>query len=143
MTGGQKQTGSGEGGEIRGDYGAGTSLAGALAHVPCCHTKGGYHSRWPQGRRGRRENFFFFPLVGWHALALVGPIWAMGGRKGKGTALPTLRQGVISGVFRIKGASPGPSLGLRSCNSQCFSPMPCHLISGMLESMPCPLCGQM
>ena len=24
----------------RGDYGAGTSPAGALAHVPCCHTKG-------------------------------------------------------------------------------------------------------
>ena len=37
-----------------------------------------YHSRWPQGRRGRRE--------GWHALALVGPMWAMGGRKRKGGA---------------------------------------------------------
>ena len=34
-----RQTGGGQGGETRGDYGAGTSPAGALAHVPCCHTK--------------------------------------------------------------------------------------------------------
>ena len=48
--------------------------------------KGGYHSRWPQGRRGEKRDFFFPPFVGWHAVALVGPIWAMGGRKGKGGA---------------------------------------------------------
>ena len=34
-----RQTGRGAGGG-RGNYGAGTSPAGALAHVPCCHTKG-------------------------------------------------------------------------------------------------------
>ena len=63
-----KQTGGGEG-ETRGDYGAGTSPAGALAHVPCCHTKGDTGG-------GRRDNFFSFfspsLLAGWHALALMG-----------------------------------------------------------------------
>ena len=35
-----RQTGGGEGGETRGeDYGAGTSPAAALAHVPCCETQ--------------------------------------------------------------------------------------------------------
>ena len=38
-------------------------------------------------------------------------------------ALPTLRQGVIPGVFRNKGAAPwGPSLWLRSCSSRSFFP---------------------
>ena len=56
-------------------------------------------------------------------------------------ALPTLRQGVIAGVFRNKGAAPSPSLGLRSCSSRCFFPMTCHWMIGMQEFTPCPLCG--
>ena len=42
-----------------GSYGAGTSPAGALAHEPCCHTKGGSFSRWPQ-RRGKRERYIIY-----------------------------------------------------------------------------------
>ena len=43
MTKEDKLTGrqTGRGGEGRGNYRAGTSPAGTLAHVPCCHTKGG------------------------------------------------------------------------------------------------------
>ena len=37
----------------------GEGPAGVLAHEPCCHTKGGFLSRWPQ-RRGKRERYFFF-----------------------------------------------------------------------------------
>ena len=66
-----RQTGGGEGGKTRGGLRAGTSPADALAHVPCCHTKGdtirvglkGYHSRWPQ-TEGGEEIFFFFALCG-------------------------------------------------------------------------------
>ena len=45
-----------------GNYGAGTSLAGALAHEPCCHTKGGsFRVGLKDGGRGRGIfNFFFF-----------------------------------------------------------------------------------
>ena len=31
-----------------------------------------------------------------------------------------------AGVFKKKGAAPGVSLGLKSCNSRSFSPMICH-----------------
>ena len=37
-----------------GNYGAGTSPAGALAHEPCCHTKGGsFRVGLKDGGRGR------------------------------------------------------------------------------------------
>ena len=52
-----RQTGRGSGGG-RGNYGAGTSLAGALAHVPCCHTKGG-SIRVGLKDGGKRERYFF------------------------------------------------------------------------------------
>ena len=58
-------------------------------------------------------------------------------------ALPTLRQGVIAGVFRNKGAAPWPSLGLRSCSSRSFFPMTCHWMIGMRESTPCQQFGLM
>ena len=45
-------------------------------------------------------------------------------------ALPTLKQGVIAGVFRQKGAA-GELLGRRSCNSQFSSPMICLWRIGM------------
>ena len=35
-------------------------------------------------------------------------------------ALPTLKQGVIGGIFRQKDAAPGGLLTRRSCNSQSF-----------------------
>ena len=54
-------------------------------------------------------------------------------------ALPTLKQGVIAGVFKIKGASLGP----RSCRSRCSFPMTCLWMIGMQGSMPCPQCGLM
>ena len=41
-----------------GSYGAGTSLAGALAHVPCCHTKGG-SIRVGLKDGGKRERYLF------------------------------------------------------------------------------------
>ena len=47
-----------------GNYGAGTSPAGALAHVPCCHTKGG-SIRVGLKDGGKRERYIyiyiFFP----------------------------------------------------------------------------------
>ena len=45
-----------------GSYGAGTSPAGALAHLPCCHTKGDTIRVGLKdgGERGRGP--FFFPL---------------------------------------------------------------------------------
>ena len=45
-----------EGGRVgeEGNYGAGTSPAGALAHEPCCHTKGGsFRVGLKDGGRGR------------------------------------------------------------------------------------------
>ena len=42
-----------------GNYGAGTSHAGALAHEPCCHTKGGAF-RVGLKDRGRGRGIFFF-----------------------------------------------------------------------------------
>ena len=55
-----------------GNYGAGTSPAGALAHEPCCHTKGGsFRVGLKDGGRGRGIYayiyiyiFFFFFLGG-------------------------------------------------------------------------------
>ena len=50
-----------------GNYGAGTSPAGALAHEPCCHTKGGsFRVGLKDGGRGRGIYayiyiYFFFP----------------------------------------------------------------------------------
>ena len=59
-------------------------------------------------------------------------------------ALPTLRHGVIAGVFRNKGAAPwGITIGLKSCSSQFFSPMICHWMIGMQGSTPCQRCGLM
>ena len=44
-----------------GNYGAGTSPAGALAHEPCCHTKGGsFRVGLKDGGRGRGIYAFFF-----------------------------------------------------------------------------------
>ena len=57
------------------------------------------------------------------------------------TTLPTLKQGVIAGVFKIKVPLPRPSLGPRSYSSRCSFPMTCHWMSGTQESTPCPLCG--
>ena len=74
-TGRRTEEGEGWG---RGRFGMGTSPAGALAHSLCCHTKGGYHSRWPQRRR-----FFFFcfsPLS--RQWAARGKVCRMGGQEG-------------------------------------------------------------
>ena len=46
-------------------------------------------------------------------------------------ALPTLKQGIIAGVFRQKGAAPGELLGRRSCNSQFSSLIICLWRIGM------------
>ena len=48
-------------GETRGSYGAGTSPAGALAHLPCCHTKGDTIRVGLKdgGERGEGNGFFF------------------------------------------------------------------------------------
>ena len=65
MTKEDKRTGrqTGRGGRGRGNYGGGTSPAGALAHVPCCHTKGG-SIRVGLKDGGKRERyvyiFYFF-----------------------------------------------------------------------------------
>ena len=56
-------------------------------------------------------------------------------------ALPTLKQGVMAGVFRQKGAA---LLGLKRCNFQSFFPvtlMSCLWRIGMQGSMACPQCG--
>ena len=45
-----------------GSYGAGTSPAGALAHVPCCHTKGG-SIRVGLKDGGKRGGYLFFFLT--------------------------------------------------------------------------------
>ena len=55
-TGSQTEGGAGGG---RGNYGAETFPAGALAHVPCCHTKEG-SIRVGLKDGGKRERFFFF-----------------------------------------------------------------------------------
>ena len=56
-------------------------------------------------------------------------------------ALPTLKQGVIAGVFRQKGAGPEELLGRRSCNSQFSSPMICLWRIGMQGFMAYQLFG--
>ena len=71
-------------------YGVGTSPAGALAHLPCCHTKGDtIRVGFKDG--GERGEDFFFPYLVWGlcAVALDGPTWAarevvwrMGGLEG-------------------------------------------------------------
>ena len=57
------------------------------------------------------------------------------------TALPTLKQGVITGCSRSRVSFPGPSIGPRSYSSRCSFLMTCHWMSGTQESKPCPLCG--
>ena len=57
-------------------------------------------------------------------------------------ALPTLKQGVIAGVFRQKGAAPWGLPTRRSCNSQSFSPMNCLWRTGMQGSMAYQLFGR-
>ena len=54
-------------------------------------------------------------------------------------ALPTLRHGVIDGVFRKKGAAPWAITRAekQSCSSRCFFPMICHWMIGMQKSTPC------
>ena len=54
-------------------------------------------------------------------------------------ALPTLRHGVIAGVFRNKGAAPWAITRAEKS----FFPMICHWTIGMQESTPCQLCGLM
>ena len=52
-------------------------------------------------------------------------------------ALPTLKQGVISGVFRHKGAAPWASTRAEKLQLSAF------ITSGIQESTPCQLCGLM
>ena len=54
-----------------GNYGAGTSPAGALAHGPCCHTKGG-SIRVGLKDGGKRERFFFFSPLRWSRCPYMG-----------------------------------------------------------------------
>ena len=58
----------GRGGRVGegGNCGAGTSPAGALAHLPCCHTKGDTIRVGLKdgGERGRTKVFFSLPCVG-------------------------------------------------------------------------------
>ena len=56
---------------------------------------------------------------------------------------PTLKQGVIAGVFKIKGASPGRLPGQRSYKSLCSFPLSNLWMIGIPGFMPCPQCGQM
>ena len=59
-------------------------------------------------------------------------------------ALPTLKQGVITGVFKIKGASPWAITRAEKLQVSVFLPtMTCLWMIGMQGSMPCPLCGLM
>ena len=70
-----------EGGRVGegGNYGAGTSPAGALAHRPCCHTKGvPFALASKTGGRGRGI-FFFFPL----SVGAGAPIWGSHSRVGE------------------------------------------------------------
>ena len=57
-------------------------------------------------------------------------------------ALPTLKQGVIAGVFRQKGAAPSRITTRRSCNSQSSSPMNCLWRTGTQGSMAYQLFGR-
>ena len=56
-------------------------------------------------------------------------------------ALPTLKQGVIAGVFRQKGAAPWGITRQRSCNSQSSSAMICLWRIGMQGFMAYQQCG--
>ena len=47
-----------------GTYGVGTSPAGALAHLPCCHTKGDTIRVGLKDGDERGEDFFSLPRVG-------------------------------------------------------------------------------
>ena len=55
-------------------------------------------------------------------------------------ALPTLRQGVIAGVFRNK-AAPWAITRAEKLQPRFFFPMTCHWMIGVQEFTPCPLCG--
>ena len=58
-------------------------------------------------------------------------------------ALPTLRQGVIAGVFRNKGAAPWAITRAEKLQLSVFLPNDLSLDDGMQESTPCQLCGLM
>ena len=61
-----------------GDHGAGTSRAGALAHLPCCHTKGiPFALAWRT--EGRGGSFFFPPPISCRGYVLL-PLTALNGR---------------------------------------------------------------
>ena len=74
-TGRQTEGGKGGGG---GRFGMVTSPAGALAHLPCCHTKGDT-IRVGLKDGGERGDVFFSPPTPW---AARGKVWRMGGREG-------------------------------------------------------------
>ena len=54
---------------------------------------------------------------------------------------PTLKQGVIAGVFKIKGASLGLLPGQRRYKSPSSSPMNNRWMTGIQRSMLCLRCG--
>ena len=59
-----RRTGRG-GGWGKGNHGAGTTPAGALAHVSCCYTKGGairVGLKDGERKRERHDEYFFFSL---------------------------------------------------------------------------------
>ena len=59
------------------------------------------------------------------------------------TALPTLKQGVIAGVFKNKGAAPWAISRAEKLQLSVFLPNNLSLDDWYEESMPCPLCGLM
>ena len=70
-TSGQEDRQEGGAGGGRGNDGAGTSPAGALAHGPCCHTKGGsIRVGLKDGGRGR--GIFFSPSLHWSRCPYMG-----------------------------------------------------------------------
>ena len=59
MTGGQEdRREEGRGGRLRG----GSVPSRRVSPCTLLSYKGGYHSRWPQGRRGEKEDFFSPPV---------------------------------------------------------------------------------
>ena len=123
------------------NYGAGTSPAGALAHEPCCHTKGGsFRVGLKDGGRGRGKYayiyiyiYFFFPkqftvgvlnaTLDLAALVLVGVVGFLGSEVVLSLVvsgcLPSCGRWVLVGVAAFLGSEVVLSPGVSGCLPSC------------------------
>ena len=102
-------------------------------------------TQWQEARANRRMQFKVGDYKDSNIRMLTGTLkadWIQLPVKRYPAALPTLKQGAATGVFKIKGASSWAITRAEKLQVSVF-PMTCHWMSGVQGSTPCPRCGLM